>query len=228
MSSSYRLRKRQETNAFEFGSDWSSHYIRPFNNCYVGDMAVPIGRPDGVKVCVRNRQESTPDSLVESSTKGNTVNGLYKSYNLYYPQREFQNRPFNPHPDAFMDQEDLINKDYLKLPIRYNGTGLENMGQESGQEFAYAWQAMDGPRPSIPIQKLPWSIPSDSDPQWRANYDLTHLHSSPKRGDLRNELYDKYPHPPRNDYWHTTPVRANYPEYAPQPRFLPGGTVNWV
>jgi len=200
----------------------------------IGDTAVPIGHPDGVKVCVKTRTESVPDSVVENSTKGNTINGLYKSYNLYYPSQEFQTRTSygNPWPENTMNHQENILKDYVKLPIRYNGSGFDNMRIESGAEFAYGWQVVNRP-PIIPIQELPWSIPSTSNGgKWKANFDLYRLHSNQRKGDLRNELYYKYNHPGtppgKTDYWHTHEVKANYPEYQRTPTFLPGSTISLV
>ena len=43
----------------------------------------------------------------------------------------------------------LYRKDYIKVPIRYNGTGLENMRQISGQDVSYGWQVVNKP-PVIP------------------------------------------------------------------------------
>jgi hypothetical protein len=229
MSSSYRLKERQATNAYEFGSDYASHYLAPWGNCMVGDTAVPIGRSDGVKVCVKTRTEWVPDSVVENSAKGNTINGLYKSYNLYYPPQEFQTRTIhgNPWPEGGMDRQENILKDYIKLPIRYNAYGFENMQIESGQETPYGWAITNQP-PSIPIQELPWSIPSNTNPTWHADFDVYRLHSTQRRGDLRNELYTKYPHPFRDDYWHTKQVKGTYPEYQQPTKFLPGSKISLV
>jgi hypothetical protein len=229
MSSSYRIKERQTGPAYQFGSTWYDHYLVPFGNCWVGDTAIPIGRPDGVKVCVKTRVDSVPDSVVTNSAQGQTINGLYKSYNLYYPSMEFQNRTQygNPWPEGGMNRQENIQKDYIKVPIRYNSTGLENMGIESGQETPYAWAITNQP-PTIPIQNLPWSVPSESNPTWHVDFDVTRLHSTRKRGDLRDELYAKYNHPFRDDFYHTKQVKANYPEYEPRPSFLSGSTVSRV
>ena len=218
MSSSYRLKKRIESGAFDFGSDPSTHYINPFTECHPGDLAIPIGREDGVKVCMKS-QYQPKDTLLENAAKGKKINALYKSYNLYYPSAEFQNRPFNPWPEGGMDRQDLLRKDYIKVPIRYNGTGLENMRQISGQEFAYGWQVVNKP-PVIPEQELPWPN----------NFDVTFLHSTQNKGDLRDELYNKYKHPGqpggKQDFWHTKEVKAVYPEnLARQYKTVMGSTL---
>jgi hypothetical protein len=224
MSSSHRLKKRQQNQAFELGSNWDSHYIQPFVECYPGDFAIPIGRPDGVKICVKNRPTEMPDPVVEAGKNGVKLNGLYKSYSPYNPPQQFQTRPFNPWPEGGMNRQEALLKDYIKVPIRYNGTGLENMGQISGQEFAYGWEVVNQP-PTIPVQKLPWSIPSNSNPRPKNNYDWTRLHSSQQRGDLRNELYGKYKHPAKTDFYHTKQVEAVYPENRPNYTFIPGSIV---
>lgn len=215
MSSSFRLKERKESGNWEFGSSPFDHYIIPFGECYPGDVATPIGRPDGVKVC--HKSTFIPkDTLLENSKKGEKINGLYKSYNIYDPKREFQNRPFNPWPEGGQDRQNALLKDYIKVPIRYNGTGLENMEQISGEEFAYGWEVVNRP-PEITQQELPWK------PQ---NFDVTRLHSNQKGGDLRNELYYKYKHPAKNDYWHTKKVQGIYPNnLIPNETFLPGSTL---
>jgi hypothetical protein len=235
MSSSYRLQRRNETDAFDFGPDWSSHYLNPFTNCYPGDFAVEIGQPGGVKMCIKNRADSVPDSLVENSAKGKKINGLYKSYSLYNPPQEFQTRTGeqggNPWPEGGSNRDEALRKDYIKVPIRYNGTGLENMQQISGQEFAYGWQVVDRP-PTIPVQKIPWDIPTRSDPNWRADFDVTRLHSTQQRGDLRDQLYQKYTHagvpPGKTDFYHARKVMDYYPEYQRTPTWLPGSTRSFV
>ena len=196
MSSSYRLKRRKEdAEKWDFGPYWS-HYVKPFNECYPGDMAIPIGNEGGVKVCIRReyleRNKPKKDSLLERSKKGETINGLYKSYNLYQPDKEFQERPFNPWPEGGMDRETLIANDYIKSPIRYNTTGFDNMGQISQQEFPYAWQVTDFPQP--------------------INFDVTRLHSSQEKGDLRNELWYSTKHPNKRDFYHTRQVKSLYPD----------------
>lgn len=53
MSSSFRLCKRKgECNVWSFG-DQSDHYIREWGDCHPDFVAVPIGHPDGIKVCIR-------------------------------------------------------------------------------------------------------------------------------------------------------------------------------
>lgn len=225
MSSSYRLERRKEQGVWNFGP-WEDHYIASWGNCHPGDIAVPIGRDDGIKVCLKNRPPPQ-DPYFNALKSGEKVNGLYKSYNIYEPSAEFQNRPYNPWPEGGLDRDNAILKDYIKVPIRYNGSGLENMKQISGQEAAYAFQLVDRP-PEIPVQELPWSIPSESDPGWKANYDLTRLHSSPARGDLRNDLYNKYKHPFKTDFYHTHHVQGNYPNNRTQYRFLSGSKTSNV
>jgi hypothetical protein len=194
MSSSYRLKRRKEDGVWDFGPFWS-HYVKPFNECYPGDLAIPIGNENGVKVCIRKEylEQNKPkkDSLLEKSRKGEKVNGLYKSYNLYHPSAEFQNRPFNPWPEGGMDRQTLIANDYVKVPIRYNTTGFDNMRQISGEEFAYGWEVVDYPQP--------------------VNFEVTRLHSSREKGDLRGETWYTTKHPGKKDFYHTKEVLSQYP-----------------
>lgn len=217
MSSSYRLSRRINSGAWNFGSDPSTHYVIPWGICAAGDTAMEIDHPGGVKVCFKNRAQPK-DSLLENAKEGKKVNGLYKSYNLYYPDREFQTRTEygSPWPEGGQNRQELLLKDYIRTPIRYNGTGLENMRQISGQEFAYGWEVVNKP-PQIVQQNLPWK------PQ---NFDLTRLNSNPSGGDLRNQLYNKYPHPEKTDFYHVNEVKAVYPNNLEYPyRFLPGSVL---
>lgn len=207
------MRKEQPGDPWDFGPYWT-HYVRPFGECWPGDVAVPIGGEGGVKVCLKRQYVATrqgipekylppkseqteafvqKDTLLENAKKGKTINGLYKSYNLYYPSAEFQNRPFNPWPEGGMDRREMISKDYIKVPIRYNTTGFDNMRQISGQEFAYGWEVVPNPPP--------------------VNFDVTRLHSSILRGDERNELWYTTPPSNKKDFYHTHQVKGNYPKY---------------
>lgn len=146
MSSSYRLKRRIESNSFNFGSDPSTHYLRPFGECYPGDSYIPIGNEDGVKVCFRKQ---VPSKTKKANKEEATVN---TSYNLYHKDRVKQERPFNPWPgNTWFDEggkEWTLEDDYIKIPIRYDpiGFGSSYIKQDhpvyyyEGKEF---WNPLD-------------------------------------------------------------------------------------
>lgn len=53
MTSSFRIKKKFEDQArWSFGPYWN-HYVRPYGNCHPDYTSIPIGRPEGVQICVR-------------------------------------------------------------------------------------------------------------------------------------------------------------------------------
>lgn len=181
MSSSYRIKRRIDSvtergnQAYDFGP-WYNHYIEPSasKECNPNYYGIPIGNQDGVKVCVR-RVSGSPDYIVENQKKINNqdLTGYYKTFGLYdYTQKE-QTRVYNTWPPGYWpNNEDSITKDYIRLPIRFNGTGLTDMKRKVRQNIPYGWDVVR-------------DQPSD-------RYDKTKSFSSPYKGDLRNRLWAKY------------------------------------
>lgn len=132
MSSSFRLKKRREAlETWSFGPD-ADHYIRPWAECHPDYTAIPIGNPDGVKVCVRNRSSAPPPSPLPP-----------RKYH------KFASRPYDPgrkspvhmtrldqspavqlyNPDRYVDrrapgQSYNLAHDYLRPEVKYDGTGV--------------------------------------------------------------------------------------------------------
>lgn len=111
------------------GSDNS--YIRPWGNCVPGYKAYPIGFPDGVKMCVRqttNNQDIDQNIFDMGKNFSNQFNGYYRgSVNLYNPSLIFPVQDYNPqfYSDRRIPwEQDVLRADYLKWPVRYNGTGI--------------------------------------------------------------------------------------------------------
>lgn len=134
MTSSVLISKRlQEGAIWDFG-DVSSHYIRPVNDCFPGDVAIPIGNSWGAKICVRPQglnQTNELNNLYGDMEKYSKYAGLNRgSVNLYDPSIKRPIQQWNPqrYEDRRIPNESLLlQNDYLRWPIRYNGTGLETM-----------------------------------------------------------------------------------------------------
>lgn len=131
MTSSFKLSKRfQEADTWSFGS-WDEHYIRPWGECHPDFVAIPIGHPEGVKVCVRRRRDdgSTFEHNPNIHKHPSEWNGLHRNkFNLYDPTVTSPIQDYEPHhpADRRAPNEDLlVNNDHLHRDIRYNGTGLD-------------------------------------------------------------------------------------------------------
>ena len=85
MSSSFRLfKRRQEKNLWTIPGPSENHYIRAFGECHPEYTALPIGQPDGVKICSRTAPEIP--YLPKPDTE-RTKNRYYKfSSRLYEPE----------------------------------------------------------------------------------------------------------------------------------------------
>jgi hypothetical protein len=160
MTSSFRLQQRKKDNLWNFGPYWT-HYIKdqPGADCYPGDTAIPIGQPDGVKVCIKTPEAKSnylqyitqPElqgynrfsaDLYDPTKKVATqISDLWK-----YKWRRMPNEPYN------------ISHDYVRLPIKYNSTGTEALYQLDKNNVPFYFYGVDE------INK-----PEE-------NYDVTRLH----------------------------------------------------
>jgi hypothetical protein len=127
MSSSFRIKKRFEefnnTGAYDFGN-FADHYIAPWGNCHPNFVEHAIGRPDGVKVCVR-RVGDLPPRQVDPPK-----NGLTRfSPNLYYPDElpGIDNNTYRFNARRMPNEEQLSINDYKKMPIKYSGIGANKV-----------------------------------------------------------------------------------------------------
>lgn len=125
MSSSFRLyQRRRNPQAWTVPGDAQNHYVRPFGECAPGYTALPIGNPDGVKICSKSYPEVTKLPVADPEI---TQNKYYKFASRLYD-------PANPHPvqmrnPARYDQRFgpnqgfLLGEDYYKAEIKYDGIG---------------------------------------------------------------------------------------------------------
>jgi hypothetical protein len=162
MSSSFRLlQRRKQQNIFgqktwyvgdpgrPLGGD-EDHYIRSFGDCVPGFEAYPIGNPEGVKLCVR-RQGSSGCYLGDKLQVDNPHPSDYNGYNkyqadLYDPRKKTEVQMYNP--QRYGDRRtpfepEFIQKDYLRLPIKFNGTGLNPTKTPNTDGYKYYEYAYD-------------------------------------------------------------------------------------
>jgi hypothetical protein len=159
MTSSFRIKQRNKDNVWRFGPYWS-HYVKdqPGADCYPGDTAIPIGQPDGVKVCIKTPEPG--NNYMEYLTQPALQGYNRFSADLYDPTkvvatqisdiwkyrwRRMPNEPYN------------ISHDYVRLPIRYDSTGLEALYQvaKDGVPFyTYGVDEIEKPKQNYDITRL--------------------------------------------------------------------------
>jgi len=168
MSSSFRIKKRfeefEKNDSYDFGN-YADHYIKPFNDCHPDFVSHSIGRPDGVKVCVRRVGQLPPKQEQKPKT-----NGLTRfSPNLYYPGElpGIDNNTYRFNARRIPNEDGLSLNDLYKMPIKYDGIGAKevhiprdpqrnNMGPGNGMIY--------------------YQYYLDSSTYPPAKYDVTHLH----------------------------------------------------
>lgn len=165
MSSSFRLQRRYEEARqhgwWQFG-DTFDHYLREWGDCHPDYYTIPIGNPDGVKVCVRKNSEyiaqgnatrqydapgpphrrgpegaqlsltrpPPPEDAIETWDVDESPAYYKYSSDLYNPTRRVADQMYNPYLYANRrppDQEYNLSNDLIRIPIRFNGTGVEPM-----------------------------------------------------------------------------------------------------
>lgn len=171
MSSSFRLRKRREIpQYYNLGFPYDEkvifdgitpssmngiedHYVRPQGECHPDFVAHPIGRPDGVKLCIRRltpektRIDEPNDKKLLDELHLHT--GYRRSSPTLYPilgKDQTIIWPENPtqinNPQLFQDrrrpyEQTLIREDYYRLPVKYNATGLNPTKTPDGPFYDY-------------------------------------------------------------------------------------------
>jgi hypothetical protein len=143
MTSAFMLKERikqRDRWTFELsGNDTmrgqDDHYLRPYERCHPDYMEIPIGNPYGVKVCVRKVQPNGKrvgdySDVLKDADKNN---GYYRgSVNLYNPCQKYPTQKWNPqnYSDRRIPwEQDLLRDDYLRLPIKYDATGIRLLNQ---------------------------------------------------------------------------------------------------
>ena len=125
MSSSFRLYKRRQDKAvWTIPGDSENHYVRPFGECHPEYTALPIGNPDGVKICTRSVPEIP---FVPKADPQRTQNRYYKfASRLYDPANPQPVQMRNPskYNDRFGPNRGIyLAKDYYRPEIKYDGIG---------------------------------------------------------------------------------------------------------
>jgi len=125
MSSSFRLfKRRQEKNLWTIPGPSENHYIRVFGECHPEYTALPIGQPDGVKICSRTAPEIP---YLPKPDPERTKNRYYKfASRLYEPANPKPVQMLNPtaYDDRFGPNRGIyLDKDYYRSEVKYDGLG---------------------------------------------------------------------------------------------------------
>ena len=188
-TSSNKLNIRRRTPQLYFGSQ-SDHYIRANGHCHPDYTAVPIGRVDGPRVCIRRRPqtnvrqtrseeyESRDDReiLPQSSREAAILPPMYRKYsptmydlkaNAYtYETRAPSSNPYPSNQMHSPNEKYNIRKDYYRIPIAYDGTGIRKLRTPAGTgdegmvypEYAYDRQTVPPPRFDITRLHQPYPL----------------------------------------------------------------------
>jgi hypothetical protein len=156
MSSSFRLfKRRQEKNLWTIPGPPEHHYIRPFGECHPEYTALPIGQPDGVKICSRTAPEIP---YLPKPDPERTKNRYYKfSSRLYEPENPKPVQMLNPtaYDDRFGPHRGIyLAKDYYRSEVKYDGIGgypLPTCTDRARYEYGVS-QIAD--RPSYDVTRL--------------------------------------------------------------------------
>jgi hypothetical protein len=136
MTSSYLLKKRFENQDLYIGDKslplggWEDHYITPggTHECHPDYIAHPVNGKYGFMICVRKKVDAERYRHV-SNEEMNTLNDYYKySVDMYTPKnkepRKLQD-PYTVDQRRMPNESYLIANDYVRLPFKYNGTGVK-------------------------------------------------------------------------------------------------------
>jgi hypothetical protein len=169
-------------------------YIRLQGNCHPDFITYPIGRAEGVKMCVRkplvgaNNVGCSPLARIgeplhaQAEWQKRRNQGYNRgSVRLYDPQANFPIQEWNPqyYADRRIPwEQDLLARDYLRWPLKYSGTGIDTLHapaqlRDTGKpyyQYGYSFTPKDG-----------WQYgdrtatrPDQSEPEIK--YDVTRLH----------------------------------------------------
>jgi len=119
-------------------------YIKLQGPCHPDFATIPVGRPGGVKMCVRKPDPSCPPTStgttniqprighslqVKAMIENERGQGYHRgSVDLYDPKQNFPNQKWNPqyYSDRRIPYEqDLLRADYIRLPLEFSGTGIK-------------------------------------------------------------------------------------------------------
>ena len=146
MSSSSSLKNRLNNHQdYNIGVTYDNSYLRPYNDCHPGDIARPIGRPDGPKICIRNPNSLPQAQNKESAHEHFLINKKNNRYNLYgggvvrnrlnntcdvidYLRHDKQNIDYTSGncDEMIPNQKYLMYNKFIPNEIPYNGLGFPN------------------------------------------------------------------------------------------------------
>ena len=136
MSSSYRLQRRASEEAWDFGSP-ADHYVLPQGECHPDFVAHEIGRPGGVKVCVRRQKPEVKKPEVKSplvytrSPFGDQAfRAPQRTFNLYSPGElptQLEN-PYRLNDRRMTNELYALETNLYRKQVKYNGTGIPGHG----------------------------------------------------------------------------------------------------
>lgn len=193
MTSSFVLKKLSETPVNYSPSlpgntlgGMEDRYIRILGECHPDFTAIPIGKPTGAKLCIRRTEadgRAIGTKLLEAS-KQNIANnqGYFRGRpRLYDVNAEYPVQKWNP--QKYCDrrtpwESELLRRDYLKMPIKYDGTGIKlsrvpqdhDRAQNPYYSYGYSFTPDSDPYTGRRIATdMSQTVPP---PKW----DVTHLH----------------------------------------------------
>lgn len=132
MSSSFHLKQRKESGKFVYPktSFYGDTYVRAVGECHPDFIAQPFGplaktHPrDAQKMCIRKNPFEKDDSMTVK------LDPRFPSQNVYYKTKEldyYQNSVFRASKSSGIpDESFLLEKDYLRWEVPYNGLGIQN------------------------------------------------------------------------------------------------------
>jgi hypothetical protein len=128
MSSTYSIKKRlrERDPKYLFTNTLGDTYIRPYGKCHPDFLPVSVdqpGKPEGVNMCVRQRESFQTDRSVNygTSVSGGTV--IRRGTNI----KPGENREgISPDSTKMPNQDYLLARDYLRWETNVNGLGIPN------------------------------------------------------------------------------------------------------
>ena len=150
MSSSFLLKKRyEESDVWTFGH-WSDHYLRRWGNCHPDFEGIPIGNPNGMKMCVRKHAQ-TPSTHNPEKGCSTKFNGRYTHrpnlYKLCPPTTVQLDDPYPSDTRQIPNYEELLYNGYFRKGVQYNGIGVETTAPRSGRDQDYDLALLSTPLP---------------------------------------------------------------------------------
>jgi len=190
---------------------WYDTYVEPFNECLPDYYAVPIGGPEGVKMCVRKRRPDGTDPKTADPRDVKINNGYYKySMRLYdlpaSPDGLPHTNPYpiqasNPYPLEArrpVHQNYYYQRDYYRNGFNHDGTGIlgtRTPGVRKYYETGY--DLLPTPPPKFDITRLqqPYDIWKASQDYFIYNRDpptdATAMSPNPATGVADTRVYDR-------------------------------------